>query len=454
MGNLNLLIVTYHFPPDGAIGGVRPYQFARLLPEHGIETWVLTVQQDYAERFDASFQPEGIPESRIIRTQVYPSRRDRYLQVTAPLRAWVKQLSCRRKTDKSGPEDTFLSSVTNERSPLFWKCFTEWLSYPDWYAGWFHPAMEAIERLMGTVRFSAICSTSPPRTPSVIALVAARRYRLPWILDLRDPWLMRGKGWDTTECPLFRYLQRRLFSRCLSGADVVIANTPLLGEEIKAEYPLFAPKVEVLPNGVDDNLVAVTEPDTKSESAKMVIVHLGAIYGGRTALPFLEGLSVWLHGNPAARNRIEVWFYGEASEDIEGNASRLGISDIVCVRSRVDRREVSQVMEQASVLLLLAQNQPLQVPGKTYEYIATGKPIIALTERNSATGALLETMPLCYVAETAHDLFQILDLLWKEYTGGKSMWCSRSEFLSRFRYARLAADLAQIVRRITVENGS
>src|SRR4029453_16485120 len=41
---LNALIITYYFPPDGAIGGVRPYQFARHFPEFGVDPWILTVE--------------------------------------------------------------------------------------------------------------------------------------------------------------------------------------------------------------------------------------------------------------------------------------------------------------------------------------------------------------------------------------------------------------------------
>jgi hypothetical protein len=90
MSEARLLLVTFHFPPDGAIGAVRPYEFAKLLPQHGVNVWVLTVLPEYAERFDPSALPEGIPEDRIIRTPVLPSRRDRYLQMTQGLRRWIR----------------------------------------------------------------------------------------------------------------------------------------------------------------------------------------------------------------------------------------------------------------------------------------------------------------------------------------------------------------------------
>src|SRR5579871_6250629 len=65
---MRVLLITYHFPPDVAIGGVRPYQFARLLPDCGIEPWILTVQPQFAEKHDDAFLPAGIPPDHILRT--------------------------------------------------------------------------------------------------------------------------------------------------------------------------------------------------------------------------------------------------------------------------------------------------------------------------------------------------------------------------------------------------
>ena len=62
---MRILIISYYFPKDAAIGAVRPYQFARLLPQHGITPWVLTVEPGFAEAWDERFIIEGVPEERI-----------------------------------------------------------------------------------------------------------------------------------------------------------------------------------------------------------------------------------------------------------------------------------------------------------------------------------------------------------------------------------------------------
>lgn len=42
-----LLIISYHFPPDAEVGGIRVAKFARYLPEFGYEPYVSTVKDRY-----------------------------------------------------------------------------------------------------------------------------------------------------------------------------------------------------------------------------------------------------------------------------------------------------------------------------------------------------------------------------------------------------------------------
>ncbi len=439
--NLRLLMISYHFPPDGAIGGVRPYQFARLLPLQGLDTYVLTVLPEHAERLDLSFQPEGIPQERIIRTVVEPSRRDRYLQITAPIRAWKRRLAS-QPTGQAVPAAPTSSSSSNR----LWYCFFEWLNYPDWYAGWYRPAVEAAQQMFKKERFSAVFSTSPPRTSAIIARTIAQRYRVPWIMDLRDPWMDYSEGWGTIQCGFFRRLHRRVFASCLEQADAVLVNTSTFAERLQADYPLCARKVYVVPNGIDDN-VAVWRPDV-GPPRKMVIAHFGTVYGARTVRPFLEGVSQWLRQTPEALERMEIWFYGETAEDIAGFATQLGLSDVVTVHPPVGRQEVQGLVKQSVVLLLLAQKQPLQIPGKTYEYLASGKPIIAMTEHDSATGRLLQHAPEAYIAEGTGEVEQSLSIVWNRFRQGELLWVNREEFLTPFRYSSLTQQLASIVKTV------
>lgn len=50
----NALIVSYHFPPDAAIGAVRAAEFAKQLPDLGWDVMVLSVQSQYYDQLDVA----------------------------------------------------------------------------------------------------------------------------------------------------------------------------------------------------------------------------------------------------------------------------------------------------------------------------------------------------------------------------------------------------------------
>src|SRR3982750_2630773 len=83
---MRILLISYYFPKDAAIGAVRPYQFARLLPRHGIDVWVLTVEPEFAETWDERFVIEGVPQERIIRTRTGSTRRTRLIKKLSQLK--------------------------------------------------------------------------------------------------------------------------------------------------------------------------------------------------------------------------------------------------------------------------------------------------------------------------------------------------------------------------------
>lgn len=437
---MDLLVVSYHFPPDEAIGGIRPYQFARLLPQFGVRTWVLTVQPEYAWHLNPAQEPAGIPPEHIIRTPVLPCRRDRIEGILHRLKRTVRRGEQHREP-----------GAIEERPPrkknLLQSCIVEAIEYPDRYAGWIRPAVSGAQQLHERVRFSAVYTTSPPKSCALIGLALAERYRLPWIFDLRDPWLTDEEGWRTTiRCRIVRRWHERAFNACLERSTMVLVNSFALGDYLKQNYARFAEKIRTLPNGIDDEMPISTAPAPRTE--RLTIGHFGTIYGQRTSAAFLKGLAQWLQRHPDRRQHVEALFYGRIFEDIQATIQQYSLGDVVHVRGLVPRAQAAEIQSQCTALLLLAQKQPLQVPGKVYEYLASGKPIIAMTERNSATGRLLQTAAACYTAEDEQGVVQVLDELWQAYSSGENLHADRSATLEPLRYSHLAEDLAALVKQV------
>jgi hypothetical protein len=69
--------------------------------------------------------------------------------------------------------------------------------------------------------------------------------------------------------------------------------------------------------------------------------------------------------------------------------SRLGLQEQVRFQDWVPHEACQEIIRGADVLLLLAQQQPDQVPNKLYEYLGTRAPILAFADDDGETAAML-----------------------------------------------------------------
>jgi hypothetical protein len=83
----------------------------------------------------------------------------------------------------------------------------------------------------------------------------------------------------------------------------------------------------------------------------------------------------------------DAHWYGDIS--VEEYARSIGLGDVVNVRHAVPHSEVEQLLADADLLVLLAQQQPAQVPNKLYEYLGHRKPILAFADDEGETAAML-----------------------------------------------------------------
>jgi glycosyltransferase involved in cell wall biosynthesis len=434
---MRVLIVTYHFPPDAEVGGVRPLQIARHLPKFGIEPWVLTVEPRFAESPNDGLMPIGVPEDRILRTHVNKTPLDRLVSLRRRLK-WVRQ----------GDDQ---ASAGNRASPVgssrFWEWARHWLGFPDPRFGWYRPAVRAADEAMRRVGFDAVLSTSPPRVAAFIAAELARRHGLPWVMDLRDPWwgLYPTLKSRDRQSATVAFLQDRLFRRSVTRASLVVHNTERMRELTCRMLPDAASKTRCIPNGCDTEWHAQR---TGSRPTSFRIGYYGHIMANRSATVFLQGLRLWLDSARPDPLQTAVRFVGSGFAEVARQGLVLGLSQFIQLTPPVPRLEVPAQIEGDFVLLLIANGQPLQIPGKAYEYLAAGRRILALTDHDGATADLVSSQQGCIVAEGASEVRAALEAFYQEYRGGADAWIDRSTLLADLEYGRRVEQFAELLREI------
>jgi glycosyltransferase involved in cell wall biosynthesis len=241
-----------------------------------------------------------------------------------------------------------------------------------------------------------IYSSAPPFSVHLSARRLARRLRVPWVAELRDPWRHPGTERPAALHPLTRWVDRRLERGVLTGADAVVMVTEAARDHVLSNVPgTRSDRLLVAWNGVPEWPIA-SDPPVRTGPFR--IVHAGSLYLGRDPRGFLEGLSLLVHERGLAPGRLVVELIGNSRD--YGGASlvqvvhELGLAPFVEFDGWLPHAEARRRLLAADALLLFAQRQPLQVPNKLFEYLATGRPILAFVDRGGESARMLRDLPV------------------------------------------------------------
>jgi hypothetical protein len=191
-----------------------------------------------------------------------------------------------------------------------------------------------------------------------------------------------------------RWLEHALIRR----ADAVIANTDGAMVKWREKFPSLSGKVHLIWNGFDpEERVA---PLPASSDVCRVLSHTGELYAGRNATPILESIARLIATNRLPARGVRVRLIGPAETGALPNQEFLGRARaegwLELVTDRIPQHEALQIARSSGSLLLLQPQSDIQVPGKLFEYLQIGRPILAFIQPNSPAERLLEQSGVPY----------------------------------------------------------
>jgi glycosyltransferase involved in cell wall biosynthesis len=274
----------------------------------------------------------------------------------------------------AAPETVIGATIrhTSRRGPI-----EAWLQVPDAYVSWVPPAVRLGRRLLREQSFDAIFSSHPRGSAHLVAAALAKGSGLPWVADYRDPW--RTNQFRHYPTRWHEALNVRLESWALSHASAVTAVNEPMAADLRRLYPRLASATSVVPNGYDPE-EAIDDVDL---GPGFWIVHTGRIYAR------VEQIAAFLAAFATLPDDVHVVFVGASGPEITGRAAALGIADRVHVDLFVPRARARGLQRAADALLLVTGRAPESLSSKLLEYIASERPVFAVTPPNSAACALI-----------------------------------------------------------------
>ncbi len=373
-----VLIVAYYFPPSGGPGVQRVLKFVQYLQEFGWQPVVLTVADGTFPARDESLLAKVPMNVRVVRTEIFEPY-DLYRRFTG-------------KKGSDGVDVNTLKSADARRSLS--ESISEFIRatffIPDARIGWKKYAVQAGLRVIAEEGIDAIYSSSPPYTCSLIARDLKRKTRLPWVAGFRDPWT----GFLTTprRSPLPAAIDRRLERSVFSEADIVDVAWPGIRDDAIRKYPsLSSQRFAHLPNGYDSNDFPVVRRSERIDD-RCTITYAGSMYGVRTPREFLDAIAGLLDDGVVQPTELRLRFIGRFGDEIHEMFRTFPYSSLIDVEGYLPHEESIRQLLLSDILLLVVDTTPESaqiVPGKVYEYIGTGRPVLAIAPTDGAIADLL-----------------------------------------------------------------
>jgi glycosyltransferase involved in cell wall biosynthesis len=443
----DLLYVAYHFPPQSSSGTHRLLGFARHLPEWGWRPRVVAPRVAPGEPIDDALLSRVPPDCAVTRTGLF----DAY-------GAWSRFRGGRRGAagptaphaarspggaDGAGGGEPAAGAGSLLRRAVE---YASWLpAIPDRRSGWVPFAVRALLAEHAARPAAVLFASGPPWSALVAASIAARLSQLPWVADLRDPW--RGAGPFAVPFRSLGALDAGLENAIVRSADRLVFTTEETRALYSRRFPRGASRFRVVTNGVDDD---DSPAPSAPESRVFTAMHAGEVYGERRVDALLEAASRAVETGRVPAGALRLRFVGGGTDAIgaalEGSFAGRAVRPLVDLGGPVPHAAALAEMTRANLLLSIGFSAGLQVPGKLFEYLRTGRPILALDAPGGAVERILRRAGGDWRLVPRDDAGAILDALvsaYGDWTSGRSPRALPD--IEPFRRRRLAGELAAIL---------
>ncbi len=422
-----VLIIAYFYPPHTAIGAQRPYRLAKYFPESGWESIILTVKL-------TGKPPDGI---RIIETD--------YKDITSIIKSRIGL------NPEKGVHQQLGINVSKDFNYPTWKSKTirllrELISYPDDRKGWYNFALGSASELLSNEKVDAIISTSGPVISHLIARKLKKRFKVPWIADLRDLWTQNPY---VNRHRIIKFFERRLELKTLFDADAIVTVTRPWIDTFRVIHR--NKKIFCVTNGYD----SADFPESESkQTSKFTLTYTGLLYNGKRDPSLLfKVVTQLIKENKINMDLIEIRFYGPEEDWLKDDIKKYNLEGVANLYGVISRPEVLEKQRESQILLLLLWDNKSEegfCPGKVYEYFGAGRPIIAIGGREHVVKGLLETTGAGKYTWNYDILKGVFLEYYQEFVKSGEVKC-HSNNIENYRYDSIAKRYSEILNEIVLK---
>jgi glycosyltransferase involved in cell wall biosynthesis len=372
-----VLFITYFWPPSGKASLHFPLDIIRHLPKDEIEPIILTVEDETFTQKDESLLSKVDPAWKIIRSKA--------LEPFDIYRIFIGK----KKNEKLVASDAISlenKSLTHRIS--IWIRMN--LFVPDARVGWNFTALPKAKAFLKQNKVDAIVSIGPPHSSHLIGLKLSKKFSIPHFPVLIDPWvdIVYYKNFKRNFITL--KLDNHFEKSVLQNAKQVVFVNKSTEEDYQKKYSFLKSKTNVLYWGYDEDefkslSLNPLPMEGDFEKKEKTLVHAGNLFGYQNPKNFWKQIKLENDNS----NKIIIRFIGTVEKEILEYLNSIGLKDYVELAGFLPYKEMIKEIMQAD-MLLVCSTEPRHVPGKLFEAMRTGNPIIAFGDNNEEMKKIIE----------------------------------------------------------------
>ena len=366
----NILIITYYWPPSGGSGVQRWLYFSKYLKKMGCNPIVLTVNPKNASYgiFDSTLS------NHVKDIETHLTSSFEILKLYSFFKSGNQMSSIPQSYI---PNKTLFDKLTSFIRLNFF--------IPDSRIGWNYFAIRKAEKIIKKNKIDCVITTGPPHSSHLIGYNLIKKFKLKWIVDLRDPWSEIFYLKKKFRFNFSRKINSKLESKVLESSDAIITTVGKRYHDILREKISNPKKIYKIYNGYDkSNYDQIKEhkPD------KFNIVFTGVLTENHCYDIFDKVLDV------LKKQYRDLNIILTTAGNIDENIKRLFSSNIKHIdRGYVNHDEAIEIIKSSHLLINFNYNETEQtdmISGKLIEYLASGSPIINFSNNATESEILLK----------------------------------------------------------------
>jgi glycosyltransferase involved in cell wall biosynthesis len=236
-------------------------------------------------------------------------------------------------------------------------------------------------------RPDVVFATSPPLTMALPAIVAARRWRVPLVFEVRDLWPEAPIQMGALRSPWAQRLARWLERAVYRSASEIVALSPGMRDGIVATG-VASERVTLIPNASDLDLFSPgLDPGDLRERLGLaaddfVCAYFGTMGEANDLTQVVEAAALLSERAAGRRAVFVLQGDGKRRPALEADVRRRGLDNVVFAPAG-DKRAAATLAAASDACLTIFKDVPILAtnsPNKLFDTFAAGRPAIVNTD--------------------------------------------------------------------------